>query len=150
MKSEEKNGGGRMIDITKYETALKDLGGQYFIKDIQFVPDLTAWAKEKRQDLTEPYNPMKLVTSTGIGLIMIAQKEIKEEMLNDVIKNLDVRWTLRNTNTDIDGKLNSIKKRLVYCYLKERARTMKDIGGDEQVEDQWAIDEMENLGYFEE
>ena len=139
-----------MIDITKYETALKDLGGQYFIKDIQFVPDLTAWAKEKRQDLTEPYNPMKLVTSTGIGLIMIAQKEIKEEMLNDVIKNLDVRWTLRNTNTDIDGKLNSIKKRLVYCYLKERARTMKDIGGDEQVEDQWAIDEMENLGYFEE
>ena len=139
-----------MIDITKYETALKDLGGQYFIKDIQFVPDLTAWAKEKRQDLTEPYNPMKLVTSTGIGLIMIAQKEIKEEMLNDVIKNLDVRWTLRNTNTDIDGKLNSVKKRLVYCYLKERARTMKDIGGDEQVEDQWAIDEMENLGYFEE
>jgi hypothetical protein len=57
---------------------------------------------------------------------------------------------LHDTVTDIDRKLNSVKKRLIFCYLKERARTMKDVGGDEQVEDQWVIEEMDSLGFFKE
>jgi hypothetical protein len=71
-------------------------------------------------------------------------------MLNGVIRNLGIRWSLRDNVTNIESKLNSVKKRLVYCYLKERARSMKDVGGNDQVEDQWVIDEMEILGYFEE
>lgn len=139
-----------MIDIRDYQEDLQKLGGQYFVKDISPVPDLSSWARENDQDLSEPYNPMKLVANTDDSLSMFVQEQIKDEKLDDVIKNLGIRWALHDTVTDIDHKLNSIKKRLVFCYLKERARTMKDVGGDEQIEDQWVIEEMETLGFFKE
>ena len=139
-----------MIDTRKYEDVLLYLGGQYFIKDIQLVPDIKSWASEKNSDLREPYFPMKLIARSGDTLTMVMQREISNEILSDIIKNLSVRWALRDTITDMDKKLNSTKKRLVYCYLKERARTMKDIGGDEQVEDQWVLEEMEDLDFFKE
>ena len=139
-----------MIDIKLYEDILINLGGQYFIKDIQFVPDLISWSKENNHDLREPYSPMKLVATQQDTLTMVMQKKIDDDMLNDVIKNLSIRWSLRDNVTDIDKTLNSIKKRLVFCFLKERAITMKDIGGDEQVEDQWVLDEMATLNFFKE
>lgn len=139
-----------MIDIKLYEDILINLGGQYFIEDIQFVPDLMSWSKENNHDLREPYSPMKLVATQQDTLTMVMQKKIDDDMLNDVIKNLSIRWSLRDNVTDIDKTLNSIKKRLVFCFLKERAITMKDIGGDEQVEDQWVLDEMATLNFFKE
>ncbi len=139
-----------MIYVNEYEETLLNLGGQYFIKDIKFVPDLMQWAEEHGQELAEPYNPAKLVTGPENTLSMVVQKEVKDEMLNNVIKDLGIRWSLRDNVTDMDTKLNSVKKRLVFCYLKERSRTMKDVGGDDQVEDQWVIDEMDALGYFKE
>jgi hypothetical protein len=139
-----------MIDIKLYEDILINLSGQYLIKDIQFVPNLMSWSKENNHDLSEPYSPMKLVATQQDTLTMVMQKKIDDDMLNDVIKNLSIRWSLRDNVTDIDKTLNSIKKRLVFCFLKERAITMKDIGGDEQVEDQWVLDEMATLNFFKE
>ncbi|KPK02045.1 MAG: hypothetical protein AMK71_03625 [Nitrospira bacterium SG8_35_4] len=139
-----------MIDIREYEIVLQKLEGQYFIKDLTAVPDLTSWARENNQDLSEPYNPMKLVANTDNPLSMMVQQQIKDEQLNDVIKNLSIRWAVHDTVTDIDRKLNSIKIKLIFCYPKERARTMKNIGGDEQGEDQRVIEEMESLGFFKE
>lgn len=139
-----------MIDISEYEDVLQKLGGQYFIKDLVAVSDLISWARENNQDLSEPYNPMKLVANTDDSLSMVVQEQITDEKLDDVIKNFSIRWALRDTVTDINRKLNSVKKRLVFCYLKERARKMKDIGGDEQVEDLWVMEEMESLGFFKE
>ena len=46
-----------MIDTRKYEDVLLYLGGQYFIKDIQLVPDIKSWASDKNSDLREPYYP---------------------------------------------------------------------------------------------
>ncbi len=139
-----------MIYVNDYEGTLLNLGGQYFIKDIKFVPDLMRWAEENGKELAEPHNPMKLTAGPENTLSMVVQKEVKDEMINNVIKDLGIRWSLRDNVTDMDAKLNSVKKRLVFCYLKERARTMKDVGGDDQVEDQWVIDEMDALGYFKE
>jgi hypothetical protein len=139
-----------MIDIRDYQEELQKLGGQYFVKDLSPVPDLVSWSRENNQDLSEPYNPMKLVANTDDSLSMFVQEQIKDQKLDEVIKNLSIRWSLHDTVTDIDHKLNSIKKRLVFCYLKERSRTMKDVGGDEQIEDQWVIEEMETLGFFKE
>lgn len=139
-----------MIDITAYQEVLQKLGGQYFVKDLVPVPDITSWARENGQDLSEPFMPVKLIANMDDSLSMIVQEKIQDEKLNEVIKNLSIRWALHDTVTDIDRKLNSIKKRLVFCYLKERAKTMKDIGGDEQIEDQWAMEEMESLGFFDE
>jgi hypothetical protein len=139
-----------MIYVREYEEVLRNLGGQYFVKDLRTVPDLMSWARENNQELSEPYNPMKLVAHTDNSLSMVVQKEIKDEMLNSVITNLGIRWSLRDTITNMDSKLNTTKKKLVFCFLKERARTMKDVGGDEQIEDQWVIEEMESLGFFNE
>jgi hypothetical protein len=139
-----------MIDVKKYEEDLINLGGQYFIRDIQYVTDLMLWAKETEHGMDEPYSAMKLIANPDNTLSMMLQREISDDMLNGVIRNLGIRWSLRDNVTNIESKLNSVKKRLVYCYLKERARSMKDVGGNDQVEDQWVIDEMEILGYFEE
>jgi hypothetical protein len=139
-----------MINVKKYEEDLINLGGQYFVSDIQYVTDLMSWAKETENGLDEPYSAMKLIANPDNTLSMMLQREISDDMLNGVIRNLGVRWSLRDNVADIENKLNSVKKRLVFCYLKERSRTMKDIGGSDQVEDQWVIDEMETLGYFEE
>lgn len=139
-----------MILIKDYENLLKNLGIEYFIRDTQCVPDIMLWAKENDQDLSEPHYPMKLIASSGDGLTMVMQSEIDDEMLDDIIKNLSIRWSLRDNVTDIEKKLNSTKKRIVFCYLKERARTMKDVGGDDLVEDQWVFDEMDSLDFFKE
>ena len=139
-----------MIYVSEFEDVLRNLGGQYFVKDLRVVPDLMSWARENNQELSEPYNPMKLVAHTDNTLSMVVQKEIRDEMLNSVITNLGIRWSLRDTITNMDSKLNTTKKKLVFCFLKERARTMKDVGGDEQIEDQWVIEEMESLGFFNE
>ncbi len=139
-----------MIDMKRYEDILINLGGQYLIKDIQFVPDLMSWSKENNQDLREPYSPMKLVSTQEDTLTMVTQQKITDDMLNGVITNLSIRWSLQDNITDIDKTLDSIKKRLVFCFLKERARTMKNIGGGEHAEDQWALDEMETLDFFKE
>ncbi len=139
-----------MVYVNDYKKELLNLGGQYFVREIKFVPDLMQWAKENDQELAEPHNPMKLTAGPENTLTMFVQKEVKDEMINNVIKDLGLRWSLRDNVTDMDTKLNSVKKRLVFCYLKERARTMKDVGGDDQVEDQWVMDEMETLAFFNE
>jgi hypothetical protein len=43
--------------------------------------------------------------------------------------------------------LNSIK---AYCFLKEYARSLKDVSGDELLEDGWTIKAMDKLGFFRE
>ena len=90
-----------------------------------------SWSKENKVDLSEPYQPMKLMTTQDNVLKMVIQSEVSEEMLDGVITNLAIRWSLRNNIADPSAKLNSVKKRLVFCFLKECAGTVKNIGGDE-------------------
>jgi hypothetical protein len=133
-----------------YESVLKNLGKGYFINTINFVSDIVSWAKENNQQLGEPHSPMKLITGPGDSLIMAVQEVIKDEILDDVIKNLGIRWSVQENITDINAKLNSVKKRLVYCFLKEYARSRKNFRGDELIEDRWVLDELEGLEFFRE
>lgn len=139
-----------MISTKKYDDSLRGLGADYFVNELDYVPDLLEWAEKNHQDLGEPHHPMKLVVKTDDTLAMKVQSEISDEMLSDVIKNLSIRWSVRDNVTDIDKKLDNIKKRLAYCFLKEYARALKKIDGGEIVEDEWVFDEMEYLGFFSE
>jgi hypothetical protein len=132
------------------ESVLKNLGKGYFIIDINFVPDIVSWAKENSQELGEPHSPMKLITTSGDTLAMVVQEVIKDEILDDVVKNLGIRWSVKENITDINKKLNSKKKRIVYCFLKEYARSLKKIDDDELSQDQWVLDEMAGLEFFKE
>lgn len=138
-----------MICLKDYERDLRCVGSDYFISDLRYVPDIMEWSQKNGQDLGEPYHPMKLIVEAGNVLTMVLQAEVDEGVLDDVIKNLSIRWSVQDNRTNIDEKLNSTKKRLIFCFLKERARTMKEIGGNELIEDKWVFDEMENLGYLE-
>lgn len=139
-----------MIYTEDYDDILRKVGIEYFVHDLGYVSSLMSWAKENKADLKEPYQPMKLVTTPDNTLKMMIQSEIKEEALEGVITNLSIRWSLRNNIADQSAKLNSIKKRLVFCFLKECAGTVKNIGGDDLLEDEWAINSMEKLGLFNE
>lgn len=138
------------IYISDHESALRELGKEYFIHDLQFVPDISSWAKANAKDLTEPHAPMKLITKGDDTLSMVVQAELSEKKLNDVLKNLSVRRALQDTTFDTLKTLNSTRKLLAFCFLKEYARTLSVLGQDEQLEDSWVLDEMKTLGYFDE
>lgn len=137
-----------MIFIDDFDDSLKSLGREFFIFDIRYVTKLAAWAKQNKKTLSEPAQPMKLGTGDDNKLMMVVQSEISEDALDGIINGLSVRWTVRDVAADIPKRLNSIEKRLAYCFLKEIARTREDLAGDELFEDEWAITQMEKLGYF--
>lgn len=141
--------GGAVILAEDYESVLRKLGKEYFVQDLQFVPDLLSWSKNQNADLSEPHQLMKLVP-TGNALSMVIQAEIPEDMLSSIITNLSVRWSLRDNVNDPSKTLNSIKKRMFFTFLKEYARTVRNVGGDELIEDDWTIQAMEKLGFFRE
>ena len=138
-----------MILAEDYESLLRNLGIEYFVQDIRFVPDLSSWARENNAALNEPCQLMKLLPA-GNALTMVIQAEIPEGALDNLITSLSVRWSLKDNVADISNQLNSTKKRLVFSFLKEYARSRKDSDGDEHHEDDWAMKAMENLGFFRE
>ncbi len=139
-----------MIYSEDYEEIFNSLGSDFFIQQIQFVPDLKMWSEEKGESLDEPYQLMKLVAGKNDILTMYIQSNISEEVLNDIIKALNIRWALKDVASDLYRLFNSSKKRLAYCFMKEYSRTLENIGGNELQEDEWSIREMEKLGFFNE
>jgi hypothetical protein len=139
-----------MIYLKEWDGVFKTLMREFFIEDIYYVKDLRSWAGQTGTELSEPAQPLTLFAKENSRLALSVQSVISEESLNDVIKALGVRWALRDVASDPVDLLNSTKKKLAYCFLKEYARTLKDVGGNELLEDEWAIKEMEKLGFFHE
>ncbi len=137
-----------MIFVDDFDDRLRSLGREFLVFDIQYVPDITAWANQKKISLSEPSQPMKLITGEDNRLMMVVQSEISEELLDGIINGLSVRWAVRDVAADIAKRLNSLEKQLAYYFLKEYARTKKDLDGDDLLEDEWSINEMEKLGLF--
>lgn len=137
-----------MLFLQTHDALFKRLGAAYSLGGLLYVPDLRAWAKQKGVTLSEPAQPMKLVSGAGGRLVMVVQSETDEATLDKIVNGLDMRWTVINVAANIPAKLNSVEKRLAYCFVKEFARTRSDLGGDELLEDEWALAEMDRLGLF--
>ncbi len=138
-----------MIYVQDYDGELRRIGTEFFIADIYYVPDLRSWAREKGVGLNEPFLPMRLSTE-GKRLMMFVQSEVEEGILADVVRALSVRWSLKDNVSDPSASLNSIKKRLAYCFLKECAKTVGGVAGNELLEDEWAMRQTDKLGFFRE
>lgn len=138
-----------MIQAKDYLGLLNNLGNEYFVRRLELVPDVREWARERGRDLSEPAQPMKLILD-GDDLAMGVQSEFKEESLNNVINAAGVRWALRDTVSNIFERLNTVKKKLGFYFLKEYAHTVKDVSGNEVLEDDWAMRELERFGCFRE
>lgn len=142
--------GTNMIYVKDYESVIRDLGEEYFVSDMRYVENLRAWADQTGTDLDEPNQPMKLITSSDDGLVMMVQDRVSEDTMQDLMNGLSVRWSLRDNVSDTEKLLNSLKKQLSFLYLKEYARTVEDVGGDDMIEDEWAVRELQKLGFFNE
>jgi hypothetical protein len=139
-----------MVSIEDYKKDLEKLGEEYFINTLSFVGDISSWAKENNADLGEPHLPMKLMVGPDDNLTMVIQSDTEDDLLSDVIRNLGLRWSVKDNVTDVEKKLNSSKKQLVYCFLKEYTRALNKVDGGALSEDEWVLEEMEYLGYFNE
>ncbi len=139
-----------MVSVEDYKKDLEKLGEDYFIHKLLFVPDIAAWAEENNTDLGEPHLPMKLMAHSDDTLTMVIQADTPDEMITDVIRNLALRWSVKDNVTDVEKLLNSPKKQLAYCFLKEYARSLNKVDGGELSEDEWVFEEMEYLGFFNE
>jgi hypothetical protein len=142
--------GGKMILAEDYEDVLGNLALEFLINNVRYVPDLASWAKKNNLDLYGPHQLMKLISEEDDTVTMVMQSEIPEEMLDGVITSLGIRWSLKDNVFDPSKKLNSVKKRMAFAFLKEYARALKDVGGDEFLQDDWAIKAMDALGFFKE
>lgn len=137
-----------MIIAQEYDDMLRNLGKEYFIADIRYISDLGAWAKQNNIGLDEPAQPMKLVTTGDDQLVMIVQSEIDEDVLHRIITGLDIRWQVVDNRANLLFQFDTVEKRLAYVFLKEYARTKRNLVEDERLEDEWALDQMEKLGVF--
>ncbi len=138
-----------MVSLKKYKKDLENLSLDYLIFNIKYVPDIMKWAAENDKELGEPHLPMKLVVESDDDLTMVFQSEVKEEMIADVIKNLSIRWSVKDNATDMEKKFDTDRKRLAYCFLKEYARALQKVDGGEISEDEWVLEELEYLGFFD-
>ncbi len=137
-----------MVSLKKYKKDLEKLSLDYLIFNIKYVPDIVRWAAERHEQLGEPHLPMKLVVESDDDLTMVIQSEVKEEMIADVIRNFSIRWSVKDNATDMEKKLDTTRKRLAYCFLKEYARALQKVDGGEISEDEWVLEELDYLGYF--
>ncbi len=136
-----------MVFAQDFEDMLLKTGREFFVSEIRYVSNILAWSKERRNDLSEPSQPMK-VLAEGKDLVLFVQSEIPEAMLENVVRGLSVRWAVKDNAADPSKRLNSVKKRLAYCLLKECAKSVKGLEEDELFEDEWAIQKLEQLGFF--
>jgi len=138
-----------VVSLKKYKKDLEKLSLDYLVFNIKYVPDITEWAAEHNTQLGEPHLPMKLVIESENDMTMVIQAEIHEEMIADVIKNLGIRWSVKDNVTDMEKKLDTDRKRLGYCFLKEYARALQHVDGGELSEDEWVLEELEFIGYLD-
>ena len=138
-----------MIRIRDYHETLQKIAGEFLVFTIHYVQDLRSWARQRGVDLGEPAQPMKL-TAMEDRLMLFVQEYVEEESLERIVTALGVRWSLKDNVADPSRRLNSSKKKIAYSFFKEYARTLKGVTGDELVEDEWAIRQMEKFGFFNE
>lgn len=137
-----------MVYAENHADILDVLAREYFLSDIRYVSDLKAWAHEKGVSLSEPAQPLKIVAEGTDRLVLAVQSAISEKALDAIITGLDVRWQVVDNTINFLKRFDSIGKKLAYCFFKEYARNKGSLYGDERLEDEWAVKEMERLGFF--
>ncbi len=117
-------------------------------ESIVFVEDIVAWCKENGVPETDGEMPFKLISRSGQGCLMLVKEEVPERVIDERIRAMAIRDQLDNAAVDRGERLNSIQKKLAYLFLREYAVSLPDVGTDEILADNWAFDQMKELGYF--
>jgi hypothetical protein len=79
---------------------------------------------------------------------VVIREDIPDRVLEERINALRIRSQTRNVAVDRGDLLNSERKKIAFLFLSEFAATLPDVAGDELAADDWALREMERLGFF--
>ena len=116
-------------------------------EDMVFVGDVAAWCAAQGIEEPDREKPLKIVPGDGACTVVI-REDIPDRVLEERINALRVRGQTRNVAVDRGDLLNSARKKMAFLFLSEFAATLPDVAGDELAADDWALSEMERLGFF--
>jgi hypothetical protein len=135
-----------------YEAVLKGLLEEYclFLVESVFVKSVHDWCRENSEEEPDKEKPLRLVAHTdNRGCRLVINELIPDKVVEERINALRVRSALTNVASNKSDLLDSEKKKLAYLFLAEYASALPDLE-DEILQDQWAFQELERLGFFKE
>ena len=119
------------------------------LENMVFVDSIADWCRDQGIEEPDRDRPLRMLIREPGGCRMLIRKEIAEGVVGARMNALSVRNQTLNVATDVAERLNSDRKKLAYLFLAEYAGSLPEIGGDERLADDWAIKEMERLGFFQ-
>jgi hypothetical protein len=140
------------MNATENYELFRYLNSRYclFDEDIKFVQNVADWCREHGVEEPDPDKPLRLVPKDESGCTVVILEQIPEKAVDDRIKALSVRSALINVAADRARMLDSDRKKLAYLFLSEYAMTLPEVASDELLADNWAFEEMEEMGFFKE
>lgn len=139
------------MDTKKYYELFRYLMRQYCLieEDIEFVEDIKKWSESHGFSEPDRQKPLKLVPLDASGCMMLVLEHIPEGVLQGRLNALRMRsQMIKSVTYDWADMLDTPQKILAYLFLHEYAKTLPQISDDELLADEWAIKEMQYLGYF--
>ncbi|MDA8084679.1 MAG: hypothetical protein M0024_13555 [Nitrospiraceae bacterium] len=119
------------------------------LENMVFVDSVSDWCKDQGIEEPDKDRPLRMVIREPGGCRMLIRKEIRDEVISRRMNALSVRNQPLNVASDVAERLNSDRKKLAYLFLSEYAGSLPEIRDDERMTDEWAINEMERLGFFQ-
>lgn len=116
-------------------------------EDLVFVESIRGWCREQGIPESDPARPMRLISREGEGCLMLVRQEIPQQVIEERVRAMAIRWQLTNVAVDRASSLDTIQKKLAFLFLREYAFSLPEVE-DDLGADEWAFREMERLGYF--
>lgn len=140
----------RPMNASEHYELFRYLNSRYCLldEDIKFVESVADWCRGHGVEEPDPDKPLRLVPNDDSGCTVVIREQIAEKAIDDRIKALSVRSALINVAVDRARMLDSDRKKLAYLFLSEYAMTLPEVAGDELLADNWAFEEMEEMGFF--
>lgn len=118
-------------------------------ENMLFVENIGEWCREQGVEEPDADKPFRLVAREPGGCTMLIRRDLPDEVMRQRMNALSVRCQTRNVAFDATDRLNSARKKLAWLFLAEYASSLPELREDERLADDWAIKEMERLGFFQ-
>lgn len=117
--------------------------------EIQFTDDMASWCEANGLKARDDHDHIRLAEKGGGAVRLGILEIIPDDLVDERIKALSIRWSLQDVAHNLADRLDSDKKKLAYLLLKEYSTTLSELD-DELVADNWIHEELRKHGLFKE
>lgn len=118
-----------------------------FCPNLEFVENIQDWCERHRIPENDREKPIKVIKNASCTVLV--KEEISRKTIEERINGLMIRsQEMQSVPHDWSELLDTLQKKFTFLFLKEYSMGLPDIEGDEFRSDEWAIGEMEKLGYI--